>query len=426
MYKRTTLTNGIRVITEFIPYVNSISIGFWIGSGSRYENKYNNGVSHFIEHMIFKGTKNRTSKQIAEEIESLGGQINAFTGKEATCFYVKLLDEHFETGIDVLCDMIMNPKFSAQDIEKEKGVVQEEINMYEDSPEDLVMDILSRITWKDDALAYPVLGTSETLKNLSRESILDYYNRTYVPKNIVISIAGNFKEDVLIKKLEDRLSAWKKDAERPMKLSSPHMARNVEVKSKDIEQVHLAFNFNGIKLGDRDLYALLVVNNYLGGGTSSRLFQTLREEKGYVYTIYSFPSSYIHAGSYTIYLALNEQYMQDAARLINWELNELVEKKMTEEQIKRAKEQLKGNYILGLESVSSRMFGIGKAELLQRVVHEPKDILEKIDEITPDDVYRVIDKVFSDGILSASGVGRNINEEGLRAIVQGSKINRII
>jgi predicted Zn-dependent peptidase len=417
MYKRVTLTNGIRVITEFIPYVNSISIGFWIGSGSRYENNLNNGVSHFIEHMLFKGTKNRSSKQIAEEIESLGGQINAFTGKEATCFYVKLLDEHFETGIDVLCDMIMNPKFSNEDIEKEKGVVQEEINMYEDSPEDLVMDILSRITWKDDTLAYPILGTSQSLRNLTRESVMEYYNHTYVPENMVISVAGNFKEEELIGKLEDKLWVWRKDASGPITLSSPRMTKDIVVKSKDIEQVHLALTFNGIELGDKSLYALFVVNNYLGGGTSSRLFQTLREEKGYVYTIYSFPSSYMHAGTYTIYLALNEQYLDDAVKLIREELKELTKKRMTDEQIRKAKEQLKGNYILGLESISSRMFGIGKAELLQGVVHEPKDILEKIDEITPEDVYQVIDKVFSEGILSASGVGRNISKERLRTIV---------
>lgn len=420
MYKRVTLTNGIRLITEFIPYVNSISLGFWIGSGSRYENSLNNGVSHFIEHMIFKGTTNRSSKQIAEEIESLGGQINAFTGKEATCFYVKLLDEHYETGIAVLCDMIMNPRFSGEDIEKEKGVVQEEINMYEDSPEDLVMDMLSRTTWKDDSLAYPILGTSQTLKNLNRESIIEYYNRTYIPENMVISVAGNFNEKELIEKLEDRLSTWRKDFVEPMKLSSPTMMKDIVVKGKDIEQVHIALNFNGIKLGDKDLYALLVVNNYLGGGTSSRLFQTLREEKGYVYTIYSFPSSYMHVGSYTIYLALNEQYIENAVNLIKGELKELVENRMTEEQIKKAKEQLKGNYILGLESVSSRMFGIGKAELLQGVVYEPKDILEEIDRIMPEDVYRVIDKVFSKGIFSAAGVGRSISEERLRAIVHSS------
>ncbi len=420
MYKRVTLTNGIRVITEFIPYVNSISIGFWIGSGSRYENSLNNGVSHFIEHMIFKGTKNRSSKQIAEEIESLGGQINAFTGKEATCFYVKLLDEHYETGIDVLCDMIMNPRFSKEDIEKEKGVVQEEINMYEDSPEDLVMDMLSRTTWKGDSLAYPILGTSNTIKGMTREAILDYYNRTYVPENMVISVAGNFNEEKLIRKLEEKLCDWRKDSAGPMELSTPEIAKDVAVKNKDIEQVHLAFTFKGIELGDKDLYSLLVINNYFGGGTSSRLFQTLREEKGYVYTIYSFPSSYMNVGTYTIYLALNEQYIEDAVRLIKGELDELLKDRMTEEQIRKAKEQLKGNYILGLESVSSRMFGIGKAELLQGVVHEPKDILEKIDEITPKDVYRVIDKVFSGGILSASGVGRNVTIDRFKSVVHDS------
>ncbi len=204
MYNKYTLDNGIRVVTEEIPYVNSISIGVWVKSGSRYENKKNNGVSHFIEHMLFKGTKKRSARQIAEEIEDLGGQINAFTGKEATCFYVKLLDEHFNVGIDVLSDMILNSKFNEEDIEKEKSVILEEINMYEDSPEDLVIDLLSEATWGDDSLSFPILGVKDTIASLKREDIIDYFYKHYVTQNMVIAVAGNFNEKALFKVLNDK------------------------------------------------------------------------------------------------------------------------------------------------------------------------------------------------------------------------------
>lgn len=417
MYKRNVLENGIRVVSEYIPHVNSISIGLWIKSGSRYEDIDNNGMSHFIEHMMFKGTTNRTSKQIAEEIEELGGQINAFTGKEATCFYVKMLDEHYEVGINILCDMLLNPKFSEADIEKEKSVVQEEINMYEDSPEDLVADILSVATWGDQPLSFPILGTEKTVRGFDKQKLYKYFNKTYTPENMVISIAGNFKEDNIINRLNEKLSSWKPVQMTTITPDEPNINRNIIVKNKDIEQVHVALTLNGIQIGNDKLYSLLAINNYFGGGTSSKLFQRLREEHGYVYTIYSYPSSYKNSGIFNIYFALNEQYIDKAMELIHDEVESILKNKMTDLQIKKAKEQLKGNYILGLESVSSRMFGMGKSELMLSKVHEPKEILNKIDNITEKDINEVIEGVFSKGIISGAAVGRNVEEKRFKDII---------
>ncbi|EYE88188.1 zinc protease [Fervidicella metallireducens AeB] len=417
MYKKFTLSNGIKVVMEHIPYINSISMGVWILSGSRYENEVVNGVSHFIEHLMFKGTTNRTAKQIAEQIEELGGQINAFTGKEATCYYVKLLDEHYKVGIDVLSDMILNPKFSDEDIHKEKGVIIEEIKMYDDSPEDLVMDILSKSTWGKDSLAYPILGYENNIKDLKSKQIKEYFNKTYAPENIVISIAGNFNSLVIEEELERKFSHLKSGGINKAEFTSPNINRNVMVKNKDIEQTHVAFSLKGIELGNDKLYTLLAINNYFGGGTSSKLFQKIREEKGYVYTIYSFPTVYKNVGTFNIYFALNEMFLDSAMELILEEFNNIIKFKMTDEEIKKAKEQLKGNYILGLESTSSRMFGLGKAELMLGEVHEPKEILDKIDQIKRDDIEEVIDLVFRDGILSAASVGRNINEDKLQSLI---------
>lgn len=417
MYKRYTLGNGIRVVTEFIPYVNSISIGVWVGSGSRHENGLNNGVSHFIEHMMFKGTLSRTAGKIAEDIEELGGQINAFTGKEATCFYVKLLDEHIDVGIDVLSDILINSKFSKEDIDREKSVIQEEINMYEDSPEDLVSDLISLATWGEDTLSYPILGTRETINNMTREKIIDYYNESYVPSNMVISVAGNFREDEIINKLESKFMGLSQSAGKNLSLTSPKLGNNVIVKKKDIEQTHVCLTLEGIELGNDKLYTLLAINNYFGGGTSSKLFQRLREEMGYVYTIYSYPSAYKNKGVFNIYFALNENYLPDALKLINEEIHNIRVNKMTSIQIKKAKEQLKGNYILGLESISSRMFGMGKSELMLGKVNEPREILNKIDEISDEDVSEIIDNVFGKGVITAAAVGRKVNDKKFKELV---------
>lgn len=404
MYTKEVLDNGLRIITEHIPYVNSVSIGVWISNGSRNENLCNNGISHFIEHMMFKGTYKRSARKIAESIEEIGGQINAFTGKEATCYYVKVLDSHLDIAIDVLSDMLLNSKLSKEDIEKEKGVITEEINMYEDSPEDLVTDLLSKAMWPNASIGYPILGTNETLKSFNRESIIEYMEGCYTADNMVISVVGNFEMEKLMHLIKSKFSVCKTKGKKT-DYKSPCIKRSVLTKKKNIEQIHLSFGLKGIELGNNDLYTLLVINNIFGGGTSSMLFQRIREERGLAYSIYSYPSSYRDIGFFSIYVGLNPKYVKDVINMIREEIEELKVNGINEDQLAKSKEQLKGSYILGLESMSSRMFGIGKSELLINKVFEPKEILDKIDLINMGDVNRIINSVFDSGIISAAAVG---------------------
>ncbi|MEG0371007.1 MAG: pitrilysin family protein [Clostridium sp.] len=417
MYKRHKLSNGVKVIYEHMPYVNSISIGVWIKSGSRFENEVNNGISHFIEHMLFKGTANRTSKQISEEIELLGGQLNAFTSRESTCYYVKLLDTHFKVGIDVLSDIVLNPIFLEEEIEKEKSVVLEEISMYEDLPEDLVSDLQSKAIWGDNPLSYPILGTYNTVSNFTRDTILDYYLNRYTLENTVISIAGNFDEEQLICELEKKFVDFRSSKCEPTIMDTPEYSKGLIIKNKPVEQVHITLTLKGLESGSKDIYSLLAINSYFGSGTSSKLFQIIREEKGYVYTIYSYPSSYKNKGMYTIYFACNPSYVTDALNLINQEISNIYKNKMSEDELSKIKEQLKGSYILGLEGVSNLMFGIGKAELILGRTNTPNETLEKIDAITKKDIDDTIEYIFKDGIISAAAVGKDLNEDHLKNII---------
>ena len=285
MYKCQTLENGLTIIGEEIPYLKSISLGIWVKAGSIIETKENSGVSHFIEHMLFKGTKNRSSKELAREIDNLGGILNAFTSKECTCFYVKLLDEHIDIGIEVLSDMILNSCFDKKDIEKEKSVILEELKMYEDSPDDLSYDLLLENIYKDHSLGMNILGDRNTLKNFKRENILDYYNKYYVPNNSVISICGNFNFEEIVEKIKDKFKTWEAK-EASINTTEPKFNPCIIKKNKDIKQVNLAINLKAIPMiNDREVYALSVVNNVFGGSISSRLFQKIREEKGLVYSI---------------------------------------------------------------------------------------------------------------------------------------------
>lgn len=417
MYTKDILKNGIRVVTEYIPYVNSVSIGVWVANGSRDEDETNNGISHFIEHMLFKGTANRNAREIAESIEEIGGQINAFTSKEATCFYIKVLDTHIDTAVDVLSDMLFNSRFEEEDIEKEKGVILEEINMYEDSPEDLVTDLLSQAMWPNTSIGYPILGTSQTLKGFNRGKIIKYMEEHYSPNNMVISVTGNFNRENLTLLLKSKFGDWNiKDGK--CKYDSPGINKGVVFKTKDIEQVHLSLGLNGIELGNEDIYTLLVINNVFGGGTSSRLFQKVREDKGLAYSIYSYPSSYKNVGVFSIYVGLNPLYVDEVMELIKNEIINIKANGISEKQLHKSKEQLKGNYILGLESTSNRMFGMGKSELLINKVSEPAEVLNKIDMITIDDINRVIKNTFNDGITTAAVVGKLDRKSEIEKILQ--------
>jgi len=405
MYKKLNLKNGVRIVSEKIPYVRSVSFGIWIGTGSRYENIANNGISHFIEHMLFKGTNKRSAKEIAESIDNIGGQLNAFTSKECTCYYAKTLDEHIDIAVDVLSDMLFNSRLQEKDIALERKVIQEEINMYEDSPEELVHDLLSSIVWGGNPLGFPILGSPESLKNINREMMQDYMKVNYVPSNCVIAVAGNFEEEKLFDLIFKYFENWKSE-EKPA--DKPHEVvfnSDSRIKEKDTEQVHMCLGFKGIEHGNDDLYSLLAANNIFGGGMSSRLFQKIREEQGLVYSIYSYPSSYKNAGMFTIYAGMNPEQLQEVVKLVIEEIRLLKNKGLTRDELNKSKEQLKGNYILGLESTSSRMNSIGKSELLVGYINTPDEVLNKIERISMDSVHEVIEKVLNFDNISFSAVG---------------------
>ncbi|KAB3531330.1 M16 family metallopeptidase [Alkaliphilus serpentinus] len=411
MYKKYTLDNGLRVVTEHIPFVKSISIGVWFAAGSNNENINNNGISHFIEHMLFKGTETKTAKDIADIVDGVGGQINAFTGKECTCYYIKVLDSHFILAIDLLADMIFNSKLDTVEMDKERSVILEEINMYEDSPEDLVHDLLTQTIFKDNHIGMPILGTKETLANIDDRTLRNYLKDFYIPENAVISVAGNFHEETLLQTIEKNFSSWSSSG----KIN--HINNEIEYnyekvhRVKDVEQAHLCMAFKGVALDAKNLYPLLVVNNILGGSMSSRLFQSIREEKGLVYSIYSYPSIYKEGGLLTIYGGMNPQQIEEVAHLIKQELMDLKQNSLTKEELVKAKEQLKGNYILGLESTSSRMTSIGKSELLLGRIFSPKEVIDKIDKINMEEIRNVIDEVINLDQLAVATLSKQDQNE---------------
>lgn len=405
MFKKITLDNGLRIVIEQIPYVRSASAGIWIGTGSRHEFEEENGVSHFIEHMMFKGTKKRTAAKIADSIDSIGGQINAFTGKECTCYYTKTLDTHLDIALDVLSDMFFDSLMRKKDIDMERKVIQEEIGMYEDSPEELVHDIFSETVWNGDPLGFPILGTKESLKNIDRDTILKYMERTYTADNTVLSIAGNFDENELLKLVNEKFGKWHNSKHSKTDLEKVKFKNDVCLRPKDTEQVHMCLGFEAIENGNDDMYTLLAINNIFGGGMSSRLFQEIREKKGLVYSIYSYPSSYKGSGLFTIYAGMNPEHLDKVVEMVNKEISTLCKTGITKEELEKSKEQLKGNYILGLESTSSRMNSIGKSELTLGYINTQEDILSKIDKIDINNVHQIIDKIFVNKKYGFTAVG---------------------
>jgi predicted Zn-dependent peptidase len=421
MFERIKLDNGVRVVWEKIPHVRSVSVGIWVGVGSRNETKENNGISHFIEHMLFKGTKKRSAKQIAAAIDNIGGKINAFTGKECTCFYTKTLDTHIDIAMDILADMFFNSKFSAKNIEIEKKVILEEIGMYEDSPEELVHDVFYKTVWNGNSLSYPILGTKESLININRDKVIDYMTKNYIPKNVVIAAAGNLDSTKFLDTVKKYFDNWNPECNTDFEYENAEFITDVKIKEKDTEQVHMCLGCNGIEQGSNELYSLLAINNILGGGMSSRLFQKIREKKGLVYSIYSYPSAYKDTGLFTVYAGMNPIHIGTVIELIIDEIRLLLNKGINKEELRKSKEQLKGNYILGLESTSSRMNSIGKSELLLNRINTTEEVLNLIDSINMESVEAVVKKVFKIDHISFSAVG-NIKESEIITKALGSVI----
>ncbi|MGN0162257.1 MAG: M16 family metallopeptidase, partial [Candidatus Ornithomonoglobus sp.] len=364
MYIEKVLSNGIRVAAERVPYVQSVSVGVWVGNGSRYEKPEENGISHFIEHMVFKGTMKRSARDIALEMDSVGGHLNAYTTREYTCFYAKTLNEYVETSLDILSDMVFEPKLSKEDMDLERKVVVEEIAMYEDSPEDVVYDLFADAVWGGTAMGRPILGTEEVLNSITPDIMREYMRAHYTSKNIVIAVSGSF-EDSLFDKLE-MYFGQRKILDNKVELeAAAYNGRNMFV-NRDFEQVQLIAGFNGIDVYDDAVYPLLVFNNIFGSGMSSRLFQNIREKYGLVYSIAAGHSAYMGTGTFDISAATSPENAERVAQLIVEEIKKIKSDKLTEEEIGRSKIQLKGNYILSNESIGARMQAIGRTVLLDR------------------------------------------------------------
>lgn len=421
MQKTLVLANGLKVVTEKVDGVNSITVGVMIKNGSRNESERLNGISHFIEHMFFKGTEKRTSKEIISEIENVGGQLNAFTSKEVTCYFVKSLNTHIDLALDVLSDMLLNSKFDDEEIEKEKTVVIEEINMSEDIPEDVLEDVHAMSAFGEDSLSKPILGTIDKIKNLTRQDIVGFLKERYIPQNAVLSICGNFDEELTLRLIEKYFGSWEQGILIEDDFKKDNIKINSKYKNKNIEQLHINLGLEGLPYGDERGYALVLLNNIFGGGASSILFQKVREELGLCYSIYSYVQPYIGLGSLNIYVGLSKEQASTALKVIKRELDLFVERGITDEDIKINKEKIKANYILGLESTSSKMFANSRSMLFRNRIRTQEEVIKKIDNITKEDLEYVLKNSFGKGILNTSYVGPDVSVDELDTIVFDSK-----
>lgn len=412
MYQYKTLSNGIRVVAERIEYLKSISIGVWIGNGSRYENKSENGISHFIEHMLFKGTYNRSAAQIANEIDSVGGHIDAFTTREYTCFYTKTLDEHIPIALDVLSDMLFNPRFDENDMSLEKQVIKEEIRMYEDSPEELVYDLSSYAVWGDTPMGRTILGTYESLDKITPDIMRSFMNNHYTSANTIISVSGNF-DDTFFDLLEEYFGKRKMKSDVPYLPDAPYLSGRNIVRTKDIEQVQLVATFKGIDVMDESVYSLLVFNNIFGSGMSSRLFQNIREKRGLVYSISAGHSAYVNTGVFDISAGMSPDSLGEVAELISNEIRTVKRDKLSADEVAKSKEQLKGNYILSSESTGARMQGAGRSMLLGKPILTQEEAIKKIEAVNRDSVADIIDRVLDESTLCTCAVGPVDSVDGI-------------
>ena len=379
------LSNGAHMVMEYIPHVQSVSVGIWTRTGSVDENKKITGISHLIEHMIFKGTEKRSAKQIAEDVDKIGSQMNAFTGKEATCFYIKSLSSNIEKSIEIIMDIFLNSVFDKTELEKEKQVIFEEMKMIEDTPEEDIHDVLCELVFKGIPLALPVIGTRTSMTGITQNKVKNYIRQEYTNDSVVISVAGNFNEAELINMVEEKLIGLA-DTKAPREDIDFIYSPSSRVKVKGIEQTHICLGLPGVKLDDKKYYDFAVLNTIIGGTMSARLFQSLREEMGLAYSVYSTGSSFINTGLFSIYAAVSHEKLWEALAAIKEELSKLKKDGVTADELEGAKEQLKGGYIFSQENVNGRMFSNGKNVTLLGKVFLPEDVIAGINRVTADDV----------------------------------------
>lgn len=403
MHEKIVLPNGVRIIYENVPGVRSVACGIWVGTGSRFEKPSENGASHFIEHMVFKGTKTRTAYQLAGLMDGVGGQINAFTGKDCTCYYGRVLDTHLTLLTDALCDMLFNSVFSEESVDSERGVIFEEIDMYEDSPEDLATERLTSAVFRGTSLSRPVLGTKRALSKMTGASLLQHMKTHYGAQNTVVALSGSInREDVLaIAARFESMSPVDTRAE-----STAAYIPGFTSKKKSIEQNHICLGFPGVSISSPKRYAFHLMSEILGGGMSSRLFQTLREDRGLCYSVCSCGVTYIDCGLITLYVGLSPDKEAEALLAMSGEIKKLIDNGVTETELERVREQTKANALMGLESTSRRSSFLGRNELFLGSVPEIDEIIKHYDSVTSSDILLAARECFNQENLSFSAVGR--------------------
>ncbi len=397
-YRKSVLPNGIRVISEEISHVRSISVGIWLDVGSRDEMESNNGIAHFIEHMVFKGTKKRSVKDIARSLESVGGYLNAFTGKEHTCFYARVLDEFTPLAVDVLSDIVLNPTFPEKELEKEKGVVIEELKNAEDDPDDIIHDYFEKAIFGPHPMGFPVIGTEKNLRQFRRPDLVEYLKGTYTPDKTIVAAAGNLKHDTLVdlvKRAYGNVPSHKNGMKNVRTRPRPKKAEKLDVR-KPIQQAHVCLGTVGISVHHKQRYPLTLLNSLLGDGMSSRLFQNIREKYGFAYTVYSFANMLSDTGTFGAYIGTDEKHINESIELIWKEFKKIVDKGVTKAELERTKAQVKGGMMLSLESIPNRMMRLGSSELYFGELNPMESILRHIEAVTLDDINEVANDVLNE------------------------------
>lgn len=406
MIVREVLANGLRLITEAIPHVRSISVGVWLTRGSRHEGDLHGGIAHFVEHMLFKGTTTRSAEDIAQTVDSIGGQLDAFTAKEYASYHVKVLDEHLPLALDILSDIVLNPAFREADIEREKKVIVEEVKMVEDTPDDLVHELFTQSFWVGHPLGRPILGTRESVETLTQASLREYFRSAYVAPNVIIAAAGNLDHAVLralVTKVFEKLPA---DGGAIVD-QAPKVVPQVVMRNKELEQSHVCVGASSYAQNHDDRYVSYILNTVLGGSMSSRLFQNVREKRGLAYAVFSGLSAYRDAGSLTVYAGCAKEAVGEVIDLVVGELRGMKEAPVSETELRRAKDHLKGSLMLGLENTASRMSHLARQEIYFERHFSFDETLEGLERVTAADVQRVARDLFADGSLGATILGPN-------------------
>jgi predicted Zn-dependent peptidase len=404
MVTREVLDTGLRLITESMPHVRSVSIGVWLTRGSRHETRDRGGIAHFVEHMLFKGTATRTAEDIAQAIDSIGGQLDAFTAKEYASYYIKVLDEHLPTAVDLLSDIVMHPRLEADDLDKEKKVILEEIKMVEDTPDDLVHELFTQHFWEGHALGRPILGSKETVESFTTDILREYFRNAYVASNLIVSAAGNIQHERVRDLIASAFGSLPPSG-ATFDDTVPRVVPQVLTRSKELEQSHVCLGTNSYPQNHQDRYVSYIMNTVLGGSMSSRLFQNVREKRGLAYAVFSGLSAYRDAGNITIYAGCANEAVPEVVDLCVEELRGMKQAPVPDAELRRAKDHLKGSLMLSLENTASRMSHLARQEIYFERHFGLDETLAGVERVTAADVTRVASDLFANGSLAATVVG---------------------